>query len=327
MRWLPLLMAIGCGAPEPAGPAGPPLPWPREAFPQMAEPEHNRSTPAKVELGRMLFYDPILSSDRAVACATCHSEIWGMTDGLARSVGVGGVGPTGPGRTGDNVTARNAQTLWNAGWRASLFWDGRSASLEEQVLEPMKAPEELGRDPAEAARDLAAIPEYAALFAAAFPDSQEPVSVAHLTHAIAAFERTLVSRRAPYDAYVRGDTGALSAESVRGMFLFAGAGCADCHRPPLFDSERFEDRGRGETVRVPTLRNVRESGPYFHDGSEPELTRAVRHEAPAMLDEEEIAAIATFLSKGLTDLTAEPARPRRVPSGLPVPVDGFRVAR
>ena len=252
-------------------------------MPAAPAPAENPTTEAKVALGRLLFYDPVLSSDHATACATCHSEIWGMGDGLAVSVGVEGVGPTGPGRDGPNKTRRNAQTLWNAAHRERLFWDGRAGSLEAQALEPITTAEELGRNTLqEAIDDVAAIDGYRALFEEAFPG--EAIDAVTLGRALASFQRTLVAAWGPYDRYVAGDAGALSPEAQQGMFLFAAAGCASCHAPPRFESERYADRGLGGGddlgrfevsgnmadaghFRVPTLRNLRETGPYFHDGS------------------------------------------------------------
>jgi cytochrome c peroxidase len=328
----------------------PPLPWPSVAMARAPEPADNPGTPAKIALGELLFYDPILSTDKAVACVTCHSEIWGMSDGLALSVGVDGKGPAGPGREGPNVTRRNAATLWNVAYRPLLFADGRTKTLEEQVLGPLDEPKELGREPDAVVADLAANAEYTALFGEAFPDDAKPVSVLNLQRAVAAFERTLVTDRAPYDQYVNGDAGALSAAAQRGMNLFAEVGCAGCHVPPLFESSRFVDRGvvplagvaddgREEVThdpadhaafRVPTLRNVRETGPYFHTGAVDSLGDAVRQEgarASRSLDDAEIADIVAFLDKGLTDPSRSPTRPKTVPSGLPVPVDGFRIPR
>jgi cytochrome c peroxidase len=347
-----VLVLSGCGDETPlsAAPSGPPLPWPAEAVPATPEPSDNPGTPEKVELGRLLFYDPLLSTDRQVACATCHSEVWGMSDGLARSVGVDGEGPTGPGRTGPNLTRRNAQTLWNVAFRERLFADGRVGTLEEQVLGPLHEASELGRDPDEVAADIAAIPAYAQRFAEAFPGSAPAVSVDHLQKAIAAFERSLRSDRSPYDHYVAGDEGALGDAARRGMFLFADLGCAGCHAPPLFESGRYDDRGvvpiagvtdhgredftksaadRGK-FRVLTLRNIRESGPYFHTGGVDELEAAVAQEAalgPRAITGDELADLVSFLNKALIDPSRSPARPESVPSGLPVPVDGFRIPR
>ena len=341
------LLLTGAACAGGGGEEGPRLPWQATPVPPAPEPPDNPTTAEKVELGRLLFHDPILSSDRQVACVTCHGQIWGLSDGLRQSVGVGGVGPAGTGRTGPTHTRRNAQTLWNVAFRQALFHDGRAGSLEEQVLFPLADPIEMGRDPESIVADLREIEGYRALFAAAFPGDDEPVTVQRMLEAIAAFERTLVSDHAPYDRYAAGDEAALSAEALRGMFLFAEKGCAGCHEPPLFESDRYElslvppgeeeDEGRFEVTgdegdrrrfRVPTLRNVRETDPYFHDGSVALLEDAIRIEARgAELDDGEVRAIAEFLRKGLMDKSREPRRPLVVPSGLQVPLDGYQVPR
>ncbi|NUO49390.1 MAG: hypothetical protein HOV80_11095 [Polyangiaceae bacterium] len=339
----------GGGGGEPAY-DGPPIPWAYSPFPAAREPADNPSTPEKLALGNLLFYDPVLSGDDATACATCHSEIWGMSDGLPVSVGILGEGPTGPGRDGPNKTTRNAQTLWNVAFREELFWDGRKPSLEEQALEPLRAERELGLDPELAVAKLAAIPEYASLFASAFPDDAQPVSSQNIARALSVFQRTLVSDMALYDQYVAGDEEALLPNVRDGMFLFAEGGCARCHVPPLFDSQRYEarlpvvDAGR-ETVTgdpndrgaflIPTLRNSRDSEPFFHDGSVMTLREAVRVEADISaargegraLTDEEVELVTKFIDKALTDRTRDPKRPKEVPSGLDVPEDGFRVFR
>jgi cytochrome c peroxidase len=319
------------------------LPWEERAFPAVEAPADNPTTPEKVELGRLLFYDPVLSRDGEVACASCHSEEWGLGDGLPLSVGVDGTGPTGPGRHGPNKTTRNALTLWNVVFRPELFWDGRTRTLEEQALLPIRAELELDRDPDEVATELAGIDGYQALFAAAFPG--EPIGATNLARALAAFERTMITELAPYDRYALGDRGALKEAAVQGMFLFAEVGCAGCHTPPLFESPGFAARGIGDgsdvgrfeqtgveadrgAFRVPTLRNLRETGPYFHDGSVETLEEAVLHELERDgRPLEHAAAIATFLRKGLMDRSRQPHRPETVPSGLEVPKDGFRIPR
>lgn len=341
---------VGVGACDDPGDEGvAEIPWRLAPLGEMPQPADNPTTPEKAELGRLLFYDPVLGSDGETACATCHSEIWGMGDGLARSVGVGGGTLTGPGRTGPNETRRNAPTLWNVGWRSTLFWDGREPSLEAQALAPMHSEVELARAPEAVIAEIASIPEYVARFEAAFPDEDEAVSVSNLARALAAFQRTLDSRGALFDAYAAGDVGALHEEEVEGMWLFAEAGCDGCHAPPLFASEVLADRGigdpsvdagRGEITgleadigrfRTPTLRNVRDSEPYFHDGSVATLEEAVRHEVGLsevrQFDAVEIANIYRFVQKALVDTRYEPDRPDAVPSGLPVPEDGFRIPR
>ena len=323
------------------------IPWDTSPLPAVIHPADNAPNDAKTELGRLLFYDPVLSSDRQVACATCHSEYWGMGDGLQRSVGIDGEGPAGLGRTGPNVTLRNASTLWNAAYRESLLWDGRFDSLEAQVLGPLADPREMGRDPRDVAADLRDIPAYVDLFERAFPELDEAVTSESLQRAIASFERTLVSDRAPYDQYIDGDLGAMTDAELEGMRLFGELGCHDCHAPPRFETDRFapgavssgdvgrfaqsDDPNDEGNFRVPTLRNIRETNPYFHDGSVESLDEAVAIEVSSRtnvdLTQGELDQLITFLNKSLIDVSRRPNRPESVPSGLQVPLDGFRVPR
>lgn len=278
-----------------------------------------------------------------------------MGDGLPRSVGIGGGTLTGPGRTGPSLTRRNAQTVWNVAFRETLFWDGRATSLEDQVHFPFDATIELGRSMDDVVLDLRAIPAYVSLFQAAFPEEAEPVTTTALSRAVASFERTVVSNHAPYDHYAAGDAGALTSEMLSGMQLFAEEGCAGCHAPPLFSSERFEDRGiapvpgvddagrfeiTGDEAdrnhfKVPTLRNAHDTEPFFHTGAVVSLEEAVRQEVAfaathgegRTLTANELSDLSTFLLKGLFDPSQDPIRPYEVPSGLPVPLDGFDVRR
>jgi cytochrome c peroxidase len=306
---------------------------------------------ARAELGRLLFYDPILSSDAEVACATCHSEHWGMGDGLPLAIGVGAGSLVGPGRHGDAIGRRNAPTLWNVGARGVLFWDGRASTLEEQALAPFDNERELALPVEEALAAVADVPEYVELFDAAFEHAAPPASEATLGEALAAFQRTLVSDHAPYDAYIAGDSGALSATMREGLELLGELGCEGCHEPPLFQSDRYarrlvevpDDLGRFEVTgddedrgafRVPTLRNTRDTAPYFHDGSAQTLREAVAIEVENQvaagqrrLSDAELDALTELISKGLRDLAHNPDRPERVPSGLAIPRDGFRIPR
>lgn len=337
-------------APEDSGLAAPELPWPHAPFPTLPESNEKPAVlEALAELGRLLFYDPLLSVDRETACASCHSEIWGMGDGLPRSIGHGGGSLSGPGRKGGPELRRNASQLWNLAFRKTLFWDGRSTSLEAQALEPLKAVDELNRAPEAVVADLREIEGYVTRFAAAFPDDPTP-STKHLASALATFERGLVSARSLYDGYVDGDLYALSQPMKDGMFRFAELGCAECHVPPLFESEAFfdrklpklagiEDEGRSEVTkrmrdrrafRVPSLRNIAFSDPYFHDGSVRTLKAAIEHELALSghaFEAEDVELIKRFISDALKDESREPARPREVPSGLTVPIDGTFVER
>jgi len=324
------------------------MPWAYSALTSPAEPIDNPSTAAKIDLGRLLFHDPLLSGDRATACVTCHSQYWGMGDGLSFGIGVGGTGPSGIGRTGPIATRRNVPSLWNVAHRTALFWDGRVSSLERQIEVPLFDDRELGAKPDTIVHDIADNPTYRAGFAAAFPDSPA-VSQENLTRAIASFVRTIVTSDAPYDRYARGDDKALSGVEIQGLFLFNELGCAFCHLPPMFGADRFDavalphfsdDLGRFEVTgderdrfafRVPQLRNLRETGPYFHDGHAPTMPQALEEMVVATgsraVSERELGALAEFVGKGLMDKSHDPERPLSVPSGLPVPADGFVIRR
>lgn len=269
-----------------------------------------------------------------------------MGDGLPRSIGLGGGALTGPGREGPNVLPRNAPSLWNVAFRPELFWDGREASLEALALIPLAAPDELGVDPDEAVARLGRVPEYVTLFEAAFAGGAEPVTRDRLLAALAAFQRTLVSDDALWDAWMEGDRAAMSDEMARGWRVFQDVGCDGCHVPPTFmsrgyarrvpaaqDPGRFVVTGREAdrgAFRVPSLRNARETAPYFHDGSVATLEGAIRRELAVdgvALADADVAALVAFLGRALVDRSREPDRPEVVPSGLPVPLDGFRIPR
>ena len=274
------------------------------ALPRQAPaPASNPTSPARVALGRVLFWDPILSGSRDVACATCHHPDFGYSDGRDLPVGINAVG-LGPSRVGVAESAvqpvrRNSQTVLNVAFNgltadspsdpsaAPMFWDLRARSLESQALEPIKAYDEMRGDAyAEAAAvptvvsRLAANKEYRALFADAF-GGHDPVNAVNLGRALAAFERTLVSVNAPFDRYMRGEREAMTTDQVRGMERFEASGCANCHSGPMFsdykphvlgvrDNARLSDSDSGAggsyAFRTPSLRNVQLTGPYMHNG-------------------------------------------------------------
>ena len=324
-------------APEPAA-----TPWPIVALPEL--PESMKNAPeARIELGRMLFYDPVISTDDQTACVTCHSELWGMGDAIPRSVGHGAGLDAGPRRDGPNELRRNSPAIYNLAFRESLLWDGRASSLEERAIMPVVDPGELGSDEQSLIDDLSAIPEYVDLFAEAFPDDPR-VTVENFGAAIAAFERTVLSIRSTYDVYVEGRHELLDEEEIEGMFRFAEMGCDGCHVPPLFESDTFANRhapeiegitdhGREEHTglvedrgkfRTPSLRNLAATEPYFHNGSVKLMSEAVRHELDQSgipFTEEDVDLIVLFLDKALRDESKNPIRPLSVPSGLPLPID------
>jgi cytochrome c peroxidase len=244
----------------------------------------------EIELGRRLFFDVRLSSNDTIACATCHRPDHGFADPRRFSVGVAGT-----------PLKRHTPHIQNLAWAHTLFWDGRASSLEEQAVAPIRNPEEMGLPGDKAAVKLARLPEYKAGFEAAF--GSPSVTMKNIAKAIASFERTLVSRDAPYDRYEAGDMSAMEPAAVRGKELFFGrARCATCHSGPNFTDGLFhntgvmgDDVGRAAFDRVgefqmrpypffqmkrafktPGLRNVAQTAPYQHDGSEETLSDVVR---------------------------------------------------
>ncbi|HMC76649.1 MAG TPA: cytochrome c peroxidase [Vicinamibacterales bacterium] len=270
---------------------------------QPPAPPDNPSTPERVALGRLLFWDPILSGQKDVACATCHHPAFGYSDGLDLSIGASGAG-LGPARAfaagqAARPVKRNSQTVLNVAFNgltadgpaaatgAPMFWDSRVHSLEAQALEPLKAVDEMrgsayteDRALAAAVSRLNAIPEYRRLFAAAFGESSA-VSERNLGRALAAFQRTLVASNTPFDRYMRGDQAALDAEQLRGMERFQSIGCINCHSGPMFsdfkthvlavpDNQKLSesDSGVNKTYafRTASLRNLSVTAPYMHSG-------------------------------------------------------------
>jgi cytochrome c peroxidase len=251
---------------SPAVPAGlPPLVWPAG----------NPYSPEKAELGRYLYFDRRLSSDGTVSCASCHDPKHGFTDGAALSTGVRGQKGT-----------RSAPTILNRAYSLAQFWDGRSATLEEQAVVPMESPIEMGNTHQAIVATVSGIAGYRAMFAKAF--GSDAIDIDRVTMAIACFERTVLSGNAPYDRYKRGIKSALSEEQVRGMAVFFDkASCDRCHQGANFTSNAYANEGIGTdkpdpdvgrfavthqprdwgAFKIPTLRDVEHTAPYMHDGS------------------------------------------------------------
>ncbi|MCS7066335.1 MAG: cytochrome-c peroxidase, partial [Fimbriimonadales bacterium] len=214
----------------------------QKVFPDIIQPDDNPTTPEKVELGRLLFFDPILSDDNTMSCAHCHHPDLGFSDGLPRSRGKGAHG-AGIQRRGGIELTRGAPTLWNALYNHRQFWDGRAADLEEQARMVITTPEEVNADPDELVRELKAIPEYRRLFDRAFGgENGSSITFENIVKAIAAFERTLVSFNSRFDRYAAGDGSALTPQEKRGLKLFLSpkTRCNECHGLPTFANRDFK---------------------------------------------------------------------------------------
>jgi len=322
-----LVAAAGCDSalppPEPTVTVEAP-----DGFGPMPVPTATPLTVARVDLGERLFFDPMLSRDRSVSCASCHLPELAFSDGRPVSTGVDG-------RTG----FRNAPGLLNVGYERALFHDGGALFLETQALVPLEDPNEMDLAPEDAVARLAAHAEYPALFRAAFGEGP---TVQTMARALAAFQRTLVSAPVAWDRYRAGDADALAPTARAGEALFQ-THCASCHAGPRLTSGAFEnngaatdDSGRARITgdpadtgrfRVASLRAVARTAPYFHDGRFATLAEVVAHydrggdgtpgQSPAVrplhLTQPEREALVAFLAT-FTDTAASPHR-----GGVPRP--------
>lgn len=257
-------------------------PQPNPALPPVPTPFDNRGTATKIALGSQLYFDPRLSADNSISCATCHVPETAWANHNSVDTGIGG-------RKG----TRNSGTILDAAYMDFQFWDGRAKTLEEQALGPIHNPVEMGEHLDNVVRKLRAIDDYRTQFNAVFGTD---VTADGIAKAIAAFERTVLSGPSPYDRFMTGDKTSISESAVRGMRLFDGkAGCDTCHRPPLFSDQSFHNIGVGMDrpqpdvgrqavtenpldrgkFKTPSLRNVALTWPYFHDGSAATLVDVV----------------------------------------------------
>jgi cytochrome c peroxidase len=295
-----------------------------QALPETAPaPANNPTTAEKVELGKILFFDPRLSSTGTVSCNSCHNVMLGGEDNRPFSMGVHG-----------QLGGRSAPTVWNSAFNSVQFWDGRADSLEAQAAGPVTAGVEMGmKSWDDVVARLETIPGYVTAFKSAFGE-QAVISKENATKAIAAYERTLVTPNSPYDQYVKGDKAAMTAQQIRGMSTFAQTGCTSCHSgaafngptmpagsgfyvnfPTFTDSayvaqyDLLKDKGRGEVTKqsrddhkykIPVLRNIALTAPYFHNGSVKTLDEAVRVMANVQLNktlnDDEVNDIVAFLN-------------------------------
>ncbi len=275
-----VVAAGGCDAVSDRAPGAVVVPVPL-SFEPLPVPPQNPLTPERVRLGERLFFDPVLSSDGAVSCASCHHPDRAFADARALSRGV-------QGREG----LRNAPSLLNVAYRKTLFWDGGALFLESQALVPLEDPREMDLPIADALARLNADAEYRSRFARAFDGDSATVQT--LSYALASFERTLVSAPTAYDRFLSGDVGALTADERAGLAVFERH-CQTCHAGPQLTNDGFANNGvevtdddpgrervsfvgadRG-SFRVPSLRGVARTAPYFHDGRHVDLSAVVDH--------------------------------------------------
>jgi cytochrome c peroxidase len=297
-------------------------------------PHRDGFTPQQIDLGRYLFFDPVLSGDGTLSCASCHDPARGLSDGRARSIGIHGAD-----------AGRAAPTLWNVAFLKRFFWDARADSLEAQAGGPLYSAREMGNTPKQLLSSLNGNKTYRRLFADAFPGTSGAVTEKQVFTALTAFETSLVSL-------------ALSDREIEGLNVFRSfvARCSECHTPPLFTNEQIAVIGMPEPAghafdvgaeatlasprlkggfKVPTLRNIARTAPYSHSGAFKDLRGAVDfynkgrgnavpegmhlylhwHISSPDLTETEVDRIVEFLG-ALTDETFMPQRPARVPSGL-----------
>ncbi len=275
--------------------------------------EANTITPVKVELGKKLYFEPRLSQSWLISCNTCHNLGLGGVDLMETSIGHGW--QAGP---------RNAPTVLNSVYNLAQFWDGRAADLMEQAQGPVQAAVEMNNTPERTVATLQSIPDYVEMFVEAFPGEADPVTFENMARAIEAFEATLVTPNSPFDMYLSGDDAALTEDEKQGLALFMDSGCTACHggillggtsyqrfgaaRNPGADLLPPEDRGRFAVTgdasdefafKVPVLRNIDLTAPYFHTGKVWSLEEAVRVMGQAQLGrdftEDESGQITTFL--------------------------------
>jgi cytochrome c peroxidase len=283
----------------------------------------------KAALGHKLFFEPRLSKTNLISCASCHDLASGGADKLAVSTGING-----------SKGEINSPTVFNSGLNFRQFWNGRAKSLEDQIDGPISHPKELGSNWPEVIAKISADPAYSSAFAKAFSDG---ITAANIKSALAAFERSLATPNAPFDRYLRGDPAAISEQEKLGYAKFKAYGCVACHQGVnvggnMFQTmgvmgDYFKDRGTPVTeadlgkfvvtknpqdkhvFRVPSLRNVALTAPYFHDGSAHTLNQAVKimakYQLGRPLPKEDLEAIVAFLKT----LTGETPAIIRGPAG------------
>ncbi|MBN2669626.1 MAG: cytochrome-c peroxidase [Bacteroidales bacterium] len=284
-------------------------------LPAIADNPNNELTDAKIKLGHMLYFDKVLSKGQTQSCNTCHNLSTYGVDNL----------PTSPGDNG-TLGTRNSPTVFNAGLHFKQFWDGREPDVEAQAGGPVLNPIEMGMpDEAQVVERLSKIDQYKTLFAEAFPGEEPAITYDNMKKAIGAFERKLITP-SPFDQFLAGDDKAMSEQAIKGMDTFIKVGCTTCHMGNVLGGNMMQkfglfadywtltnskviDNGLYELTKnesdkyifkVPGLRNIEKTGPYFHDGSVAKLSDAVvimaKTELNKDLTPEEVNDIVAFLN-------------------------------
>ena len=299
----------------------------------------NPITPEKIDLGKALFFDPRMSASGVFSCNSCHNLATGGDDNMPTSIGHGW--QKGP---------RNSPTVLNAVFNIAQFWDGRADDLKAQAKGPVQAGVEMANTPDNVVATLNSMPRYVEWFTASFPGETDPVSFDNFAKAIEAYEATLTTP-APFDAWLNGDDNAMSADQIAGLELFMDKGCAACHNginigggmyapfgvieKPGADFLPPADKGRFQVTsttsdeyvfKVPTLRNIELTPPYFHSGKSWDLKQAIAVMATSQLGQElageEVASIEAFLLT-LTGQQPQVTYPILPPSSVNTPRPQF----
>ncbi len=326
------LVCLTTGAVTGSEPSSSTVPLGLKRLPKVRD---NEPTPAKISLGKQLYFDKRLSADNTVSCASCHDPKLGWSNGEATAAGVDG-----------QRGGRSSPTVINTAYQRFQFWDGRAGSLEEQALGPIANPIEMNLPIDKAVKKIGAIKGYERQFQEVFGES---VTAENLAKAIAAFERTVLSGNAPYDRYKAGDKDALSEQAQVGMKLFFGkANCSGCHSGANFTDNGFHNLGVSFLVedpdigreaisklggdrgafKTPTLRDIARTAPYMHDGTLATLEDVVEYYNQGAtpneyldeeifklnLSDEQKAALVAFLKEGLSSDDYPDVEPPQLPN-------------
>lgn len=279
-------------------------------FGEVPFPESNPFTSEKIELGRTLFYDPILSGNNQISCATCHDQSVAFSDGLLKSnLGISG-----------NILKRHTPALINLAWMDGLFWDGGVKNIEALALAPLEHPDEMSQDLGELIRELKNDSYYSERFSIAF--QSEDIKLEFVLESLAQFQRTLISANSKYDSYIRNEGAELNDQEIRGLSLFE-KNCQSCHSGQLFTDNKYHNNGLDDEwndisddyiltgrfritfdssdlgkFKTPTLRNAAFTAPYMHDGRFEDLKEVLDHYSSGVKNSESL----DFLLRGNNDL-------------------------